>query len=133
MRLPDVLRKAIQDEAAKVDSAAVARASLQLSERYKKAEFARAPLDSAAARIAYLQVRMPATFAANARVFRELAGIGGIRSMLDLGAGPGTSMWAAEQALPDVERFTLVERDRELAEIGQRLAWHSTNNAVRAA
>jgi ribosomal protein RSM22 (predicted rRNA methylase) len=133
MRLPAALERAIQNEASQTDSTAVARASGRLTEAYKAANFARASIDSPAARLAYLQARMPATYAANAHVFRELAPPAAIRSMLDLGAGPGTSMWAAAEAFPSIERFTLVERSRELAELGRRLAWHSPNQAVRSA
>ncbi len=133
MQFPEALQQAIRDEASKLDPGAIAQASVRLSERYKAGDYGRAALDSAAARIAYLQVRMPATFAANAHVFRQLGAYEGVRSMLDLGAGPGTSMWAAAEAFPSLQRFTLIERDRELAEIGRRLAWHSPSDSVRSA
>ena len=76
---------------------------------------------------------MPATFAANALVFSKVAGEMEIGSMLDIGAGPGTSMWAASEFFPSVQRFTLIERDRELAELGRSLAGYSSNEAVRGA
>lgn len=131
MRLPESLSQGIEEELSAISVAEIARASIKLSDSYKSADYSRAPLDSPAARLAYLQVRMPATFAANAHVFRQIANSCEIGSMLDLGAGPGTSMWAAAEAFPSIKQFTLIERDRELQELGRRLAWHSQNDAVR--
>lgn len=90
-------------------------------------------MDSVAARLAYLQVRMPATFAANTHVLRRIPQELEIRTVLDVGSGPGTSMWAAAETFTSVEKFTLVERDTELIEIGRRLASVSSRDAVRSA
>jgi ribosomal protein RSM22 (predicted rRNA methylase) len=136
MRFPITLRQAVENELSQLEPTALTRASAQVTERYKTGDYARAPLDSPAARLAYARIRMPATFAANAHVFSEIARHAGkfeIRSVLDLGAGPGTSMWAAAEIFPAIERFTLIERDRELSELGRRLAWHSPNDTVRSA
>ncbi|HET8668208.1 MAG TPA: small ribosomal subunit Rsm22 family protein [Terriglobales bacterium] len=136
MRLPESLRNAIRDESAGIDPATLARAAFQLSEFYKDGQYTKAALNGKASRLAYLQVRMPATYAANLRVFREIrerTRAIPIRSVLDLGAGPGTAMWAASEVFPEVERFTLVERDGELIEIGRRLAYGSAIEAVRSA
>src|SRR5260370_37961387 len=70
-------------------------------------------------------MRMPATYAATRRVFEEarrLAPDFGIRSMLDLGAGPGTAAWAAVEAFPELDRVVLIERDEALIDAGRRLA-----------
>ncbi len=140
MRFPPALRQAIENEISQHDPAALTRASAQVTERYKAGDYTRAPLDSPAARLAYARVRMPATFAANAHVFGAIAtAIANqavemdLRSLLDLGAGPGTSMWAAAEIFPSIQRFTLVERDRELADFGRRLAFHASSDAVRSA
>jgi ribosomal protein RSM22 (predicted rRNA methylase) len=136
MRFPTTLRQAIDDELSRFEPSALTRASAQVTERYKAGDYARAPLDSPAARLAYARVRMPATFAANAHVFSEIAPHSSalnIRSLLDLGSGPGTSMWAAAEIFPSIERFTLIERDRELSELGRRLAWRSSSDAIRSA
>ncbi len=44
------------------------------------------------------------------------------KSLLDLGAGPGTAAWAAMEQFPSLERITLVERDAELMRLGKALA-----------
>ena len=81
-------------------------------------------MTAAADRAAYLVARMPATFAANAYVLAEFARriTAPVRSILDLGSGPGTALWAAAEALPQLERFSAMERDAALVEIGRRLA-----------
>jgi ribosomal protein RSM22 (predicted rRNA methylase) len=136
MQLPEPLRRAIEAETSIVPGGELARASARLSAQYRAREFARAPLDSSAARAAYLAVRLPATFAANALVFsgmREAAPTFRIRSVLDLGAGPGTAAWAACETFPEITRVTLVERDAALLTLGRRLASSAPHAAFRSA
>lgn len=45
-----------------------------------------------------------------------------VRSLLDLGAGPGTATWAAATVCPDVASATLVDRSAALLDLGMRLA-----------
>ncbi|MGA3353370.1 MAG: small ribosomal subunit Rsm22 family protein [Acidimicrobiales bacterium] len=74
---------------------------------------------------AYLATRVPATFATTRRVLAELASLHpgwAPASMLDLGAGPGTATWAALDVFGTIERAVLVERDREMTALGERLA-----------
>jgi len=87
-------------------------------------------------RIAYIATRLPATYASASRVAEEiLARIPGIEieSLLDLGSGPGTAAWAASNSFPTLRRVTLVERDSDFIELGQRLARHSQSPALREA
>jgi len=123
VRLPDELREAIEEQVASVPG--VARAAVEVSDAYRSGEFAVAPLKSLAHRLAYLQVRMPATFAACRHVFQKIRvhlPDFAPKSLLDLGAGPGTASWAAVELFPAIERVTLVERDIELLRIGTALA-----------
>jgi ribosomal protein RSM22 (predicted rRNA methylase) len=43
------------------------------------------------------------------------------KSILDLGAGPGTATWAAVAVFPSIEHAELVEREPEMAALGIRL------------
>ncbi|HEY3927270.1 MAG TPA: small ribosomal subunit Rsm22 family protein [Candidatus Koribacter sp.] len=125
MPLPRQLRDAI---AAQGSSKDVARAGAELSDAYRRGEFAAAPLKSPAHRLAYLQVRMPATYAACSHVFektRKQMPDFAPNSLLDLGAGPGTAAWAAIEHFPSLAKLTLVERDTELLRLGQSLAANS--------
>lgn len=134
MRLPEKLRAAIEEEVARVDSRALSRAAAALSTSYRSGQCAGAMSD-AAGRAAYLVTRMPATFAAVSLALRELElrVSGPIRSLLDVGAGPGTAMWAATEILPDLEIITAIERDASLIALGKRLAAYSDAVALQRA
>ena len=134
MRLPEELRRGIERETAAVDAALLPRAARELSRRYQEGE--PTALRSPAHLAAYLETRLPATFAANRRVFAEIAERRpdfAPRSLLDLGAGPGTSLWAAVDAFPGLEKITLVEREAQLVAAGRRMAAGSRHPAVVAA
>ena len=66
-------------------------------------------------RLAYLTTRFPATLAVAQSVLNKLPKQ--VESVLELGAGVGTSLWA----LPFLSNITLVEKDLGLIEMGQRL------------
>ena len=136
MQLPEELRAAIEIETEAIPHRDLALAVAELTSSYKEGSLGGPAINSAAKLGAYLQVRMPATFAANWRVFREIAVLTPgwePGSMLDLGAGPGTAMWAAAEVFPQIESFTLVERDRKIFDAGRRLAQSSQTQAVREA
>ena len=130
MRLPPELQEAIENEVS--DVAGIPRAANELSDAYRKGELAVAPLRTTAHRLAYLRVRMPATYAACRHVLektQEQIPEFQPRSLLDLGAGPGTAAWAAVAVYPTLERIQLVERDVELARLGKSLASQSADRA----
>ncbi len=130
MRLPDDLRRAIDQQVDAIPAPAMVRAATEISEAYRKADFASAPLKSLAHRLAYLQVRLPATYAACSHVFektRELLPNFQPTSLLDLGAGPGTAAWAATGYFPSLDKISFVERDVELLRLGQALASNHPN------
>ncbi len=125
MRLPDDLRRAINQQVEAIPAPTMVRAAREISEAYRKADFASAPLKSLAHRLAYLQVRLPGTYAACNHVFdktRELLPNFQPNSLLDLGAGPGTAAWAGADFFPSLETISLIERDAELLRLGQTLA-----------
>ena len=124
MQLPAWLRDAIEDIAADVPQRDLARAAAELRDAYRSGNFSSAPLDSTARRVAYLAQRLPATYAACARVFEEIRALApdfAPKAMLDLGAGPATASLAAVESWSGLERATLIERDAPLIEFGQRL------------
>lgn len=136
MRLPEELRAAIDQALTEVPAPAVSRAAAELSDAYRKGQFAAAPLKSAAHRLAYLQTRMPATYAACRHAFektREQMPDFAPTSLLDLGAGPGTAAWAALTSFPTLQHITLIERDAELVRLGQSLSRGSDLSALQSA
>jgi ribosomal protein RSM22 (predicted rRNA methylase) len=74
--------------------------------------------------LAYAVVRMPATYAAvraslaqTMRIIPDFAP----RSILDVGAGPGTASWAAADAWPSIERTTLIDSNARLLALAGQL------------
>lgn len=54
------------------------------------------------------------------------------RTVLDLGSGPGTALWAALHQWPSLERLTAWEREPALIALGRELARESDSPALRA-
>jgi ribosomal protein RSM22 (predicted rRNA methylase) len=142
MRLPAALLDALERETARVERRKLAHATAQLTESYKAASFSAPVIATEAQRAAYLAVRLPATYAAARRVFAELrqrapqAPQGTqvkIGSMLDLGAGPATALFAAVEEFPQLQQATLLESDPAWIALGKRLAAESALPAVREA
>ncbi|MBM3197875.1 MAG: rRNA methyltransferase [Chlamydiae bacterium] len=73
---------------------------------------------------AYLFTRMPGTFSAVFQVLKESRDRFhdfSPTSLLDVGAGPGTAMWAALELFPSLAHCTLLEKDREFMELGKKM------------
>jgi ribosomal protein RSM22 (predicted rRNA methylase) len=74
---------------------------------------------------AYLTVRMPATYAAVSQVLARVAAIAegfSPRSILDVGAGPGTASWAALAQWVDISQVTMVEADARFVALAEAVA-----------
>jgi len=136
MRLPEELLAAIQREIQSVKPNELARASAQLTRLYKVADFSTPAITNRAQRAAYLATRLPATYAANVSVFseiRRLAPAVQVESLLDLGGGPGTALFAASEVFPVLRKATVVESDAAWLEMGRKLGLQSSHAAVQSA
>lgn len=137
MHLPEELQEAIALEAEKFKLKEIQAAREQLTKRYRNTEKKASPaIANERERCAYLVARMPATYAVIRGVLNELIGRMGdeeLCSLLDLGAGPGTVMWAAGSLLPSITRYCLVEQDAESMKLGKRLAGVSKISALSEA
>lgn len=125
MQLPEKLRTRIEELCATVPGGELAKAAVAISDRYRAADFRSPALNTGIDRIAYAAVRMPATYAACRSVFDQLriaAPDAEPHTLLDLGAGPGTATWAAEEVFDSLREFTLIERDAGLIAFGKQLA-----------
>lgn len=125
MELPDALRRGVDGLLADTPPAELARASAELTARYRgEVKDGKWHLDAAMAARAYLAVRMPATFAA---VRAALQSVADARiefspgSVLDVGSGPGTAVWAAQSCWPGLRQATAVEPVAAIRELGGRL------------
>jgi ribosomal protein RSM22 (predicted rRNA methylase) len=106
---------------------AAARAAL-ISKTYRDGGNS-AAIRTEADALAYALARMPATYAA---VTASLNALGEIaphftpKSLLDVGAGPGTATWAATEAFPSLQTLTLVDANPALRALALDLASSST-------
>ena len=55
------------------------------------------------------------------------------QTLLDIGAGPGTVMWAAASRFPSLKAVDLVEREADMIRFGRRLAGYAENSLVKQA
>jgi len=80
--------------------------------------------------LAYALARMPATYAAVVAGLNALSEIRpdfSPRTLLDIGAGPGTASFAAAEAFPSLESFALLDRNDALRALALKFA----DNSVR--
>jgi ribosomal protein RSM22 (predicted rRNA methylase) len=78
---------------------------------------------------------MPATYAAAIAVLNALSQVCDLapRSLLDVGAGPGTAAFAAMRAFPPLADIRLVESNAEMRALGTALLAEAEQSALRAA
>ena len=134
MQLPPSLQSAIDHIIESTDTRQLTEAREELTRRYRHPSASQFMMTEVQ-RQAYVVSRLPATYAAlqsSLKAIRERADLP-IKSVLDLGAGPGTGMWAACENFPEIETVTLIEQDSSLATIGKRLAQFSEHSATRSA
>ncbi len=127
MDLPDNLRIALEETLKMAPPGSMHHAAQGLSQRYRTghAQGRQTFLHAKEDIIAYAAYRLPATFAA---IYAALTEVRKRRpgwqphTMLDVGAGPGTAMWAASTLWRGLERVTLLERDQHMIAYSKRLA-----------
>ncbi len=142
MELPPALRTAVEAALAGVSTDTLAASAAALSARYRaELRDGRFHVDEEDAARAYLAARLPATYAAT-RAALEAAAAAlpdfAPQSQLDLGAGPGTAVFAAADLWPSLGVATLIEGSAAMQRIGQRLAacdslprhWQAANFAA---
>jgi ribosomal protein RSM22 (predicted rRNA methylase) len=126
MELPPLLRQAIDRALDGVARADLAAAAAALSQRYREEQRDGAfYVASRRDALAYIAVRMPATYAAVRASFDAIAEAYpdfAPRTMLDIGAGPATALWAAADCWPALADALLVEASPVLRASGEELA-----------
>ena len=108
----------------------------RLISRYRDPHPASAPiLASATDTIAYAAYRMPATLAAVRSVLTQLIALNpGFRpeTLLDLGGGTGSAVWAAAELFPSLASVTVFDQAVEALRLGRELAEHTEAAAFRS-
>ncbi|PRD45304.1 methyltransferase type 11 [Phyllobacterium phragmitis] len=129
MELPSPLRLAVDAALEGIALADLKRAADLLSRRYRaETRDGTLHLSSDLAARAYLTTRLPATYAAvraSLESAAELAPGFKPKSLLDVGAGPGTALWAAADCWPSLEKAVLLEASPSIRALGQELSRHS--------
>lgn len=88
--------------------------------------------------LGYLSLRVSSTYA---QIYGSLASIKQINpswkpvSLLDIGSGPGTAIWATEQLFPSITQISAVEKDPNFITVGKKILsnsslkpkWYPTN------
>lgn len=114
--LPAELRAALEAKLEGLPRGEVAARAAVISRTYREGGTSSA-IKSATDALAYALARMPATYAAVGACLNALlqARPGfAPRSLLDVGAGPGTASWAAGEAFPSLASFTLLDSNAAL-------------------
>jgi ribosomal protein RSM22 (predicted rRNA methylase) len=140
MELPPLLRRAVDRALSGAALTDLAAAAADLSQRYREERRdGKTHVASDRDALAYLAVRLPATYAAVRASFAAVAEARpdfAPKSALDVGAGPGTALWAAAECWPELADVLLVEAspvfrafgERLAAEIGQpRMTWRTSD------
>jgi ribosomal protein RSM22 (predicted rRNA methylase) len=126
MELPPALRHAVDQALEGVSTTQLAAATQALSQRYRnEVRDGRLHLSDQLAAQAYIATRMPATYAAiHASLVAAAERLPDLSpaTLLDIGAGPGTALWAAQSVWPDLQSATLVETSPAIRAVGQKLA-----------
>ncbi len=138
MNLPENLRAALDETLKTTTPKSIMHLAEDLSQRYRtgQAQGRQAFLHSKEDILAYAAYRLPATFAAVYAALTEVRKrrpAWQLHTMLDVGAGPGTAMWATATLWPELEQVTLLERDQHMIAYGKRLALHAQALAITEA
>lgn len=136
MQLPSTLQLAISELVESLGLHKLLEARQELTKRYQKKSDPNAKfMTTELHRQSYVISRLPATYAALRKAFQAIQerGTFSIKSLLDLGAGPGTGMWAACEDFSGIEQITCLERDLALTKIGKQLSHYSENPYFQSA
>lgn len=115
MYLPETLQNKLTKLAETYPPSLLKKGFEELAKNYRNHKTYNTELE----RIAYLFIRMPATYAA---LFSVLKHIPPQKTFVDAGAGPGTSLWVLEELFPECAELYLFEKDREMIDLGKNLS-----------
>lgn len=126
MELPIPLRQAVDRILEKVPLPELKQAAKTLSDRYRaELRDGRFHMAQEMAVKAYLATRLPATYAAvraSLDALNEARPEFAPKTLLDVGAGPGTVLWATSDLWPELEQATLLEASAAVLKVGETLA-----------
>ena len=123
--LPPALRAAAERLMQGVSRAGLAERAGEISRAYRGRQGSAGVVKDQAGATAYVLARLPATYAACARAFDEVAQRApgfAPNTLLDAGAGPGGAGWAALETWPEISGAVLLDSNPAFLEMAGRLA-----------
>ncbi len=121
--LPRNIVELIDRELSSVSIKSSRSATKSTTELYKTGDSSQLRNLSIEEQLSYLATRMPATFAANLRVFEilkeEISSLSPT-SILDLGAGSGSGTLASLLSFPSIQKTLLIEREKHFLKLADR-------------
>lgn len=138
LALPNELRDAIAQALAAVPAQRWIHAAQEVSARYRGPRSAKhqALASGNEQALGYAALVLPATYAQLVGAFAATAArLPGWQpsTLLDLGSGPGTALWAASTQWPNIGAMYAYEREPALLSLGRTLASASAHPTVQAA
>lgn len=133
MTLPASLSEAIAIASEGRPEALLGRTVAAMSDAYRRSGRPAGGSFDPNAALAYALYRLPATYAAIAAAFAQTSDARPAptpASLLDLGSGPGTALWAARAVWPSLREAVAVERDAAMRGLGERLMRHANAQDV---
>jgi ribosomal protein RSM22 (predicted rRNA methylase) len=124
-RLPQALRSVLEALREGRGRRDLARRSSAITGQYRGAAPSAGVVTAEADALAYALARMPATYAAVARVLEELERLApefAPRTLLDAGAGPGTASWVAVEAFPSLVAVRMLDHNAAFRALAAQLA-----------
>lgn len=121
--IPPELQAALARKAEGLSRADAAQRADAISQTYRSGGGS-GRIKTTADALAYALARMPGTYAAVAASLNALMEIDpdfAPKSLLDVGAGPGTATWAASEAFASLETFTLLDANAALRDLATDL------------
>lgn len=124
--LPTNIETAISNSLSQQDTSAWVRHAAALHERYvsRGKSYGRISLNNFEDTLAYLAMRLPATYAQIYSVFaniQELVPTWQPKTLLDLGSGPGTGSWAAHEVWPSIVESTSIDQHIDFLTLGKQI------------
>lgn len=125
--LPSQIEKAIEQLLTQEDNPVWISSVSELHDRYVNREKNKdhAYMKDLSDALAYLALRLPATYA---QVFGVLLSVQEVlpswkpKTLLDIGSGPGTGVWAAQSIWSELADATCIDRDKNLFSLGKKIS-----------
>jgi len=132
MKIPQLLETAIENKTKNIKITELKKYAQDLSNKYMKEErTGKSLLSKEIEALAYSIMRMPATFGAITTALKyalKLVPDIEINSVLDIGAGTGTAVWAINEFL-NPNKTTCIEREQAMRAVGGKLLKY--NNEIK--